>query len=296
MAERTVSPRAFGSGAFERETAVHRLEGEQEPGEARFGATIADGWKAGRGPHGGYLAAMILRALTETLYDAARAPRSLTIHYVRQPETGPVQIAARVERSGRSLSTLSARMEQDGRVLALILAAFSVPWTGPEIRDLPLPDVEPPSPEREAGTAVKFGAPAFTRHLVMQPRFDGPPLSGEVRPMTVGAWIGLAEARPLDAPALAFFCDALIPSPFMATAEPAAAPTIDLTVHFRSSLASRHADGSEPDPHELVYAQMSSRLIQEGFFEEDGVVWAADGTVLAQSRQLAILLPSTTGQ
>jgi len=33
-------------------------------------------------------------------------------------------------------------------------------------------------------------------------------------------------------------------------------------------------------------------LVHEGFFEEDGVVWAADGTVLAQSRQLAILLPS----
>ena len=32
-------------------------------------------------------------------------------------------------------------------------------------------------------------------------------------------------------------------------------------------------------------------VVREGFFEEDGVIWVADGTVLAQSRQLAILMP-----
>jgi len=292
VAEPTTAPDAFGAGPFERETAVRRRPEQQDPGEARFEATIADGWKAGRGPHGGYLAAMLLRALTEALDDASRAPRSLTIHYARQPEPGPVEIATKIERAGRSLSTMSARMEQDGRLLALVLAAFSVPWTGPEIRDLPLPAVEPAGPEREPSRAHEHGAPQFTRHLVMEPRLSGPPLTGERRAMEVGSWIGLAEARPLDAPALAFFSDALIPSPFMATGEPAAAPTIDLTVHFRVSLPRT----PQPDPHELCFVQVSSKLIQEGFFEEDGVIWAADGTVLAQSRQLAILLPETKGQ
>jgi acyl-coenzyme A thioesterase PaaI-like protein len=292
---------AFGVGPFERDTAVERRrDTEEEPGEAHFDATVADGWRAGRGPHGGYLAAMLLRALTEALDDAERAPRSLTIHYARAPQPGPVEIATRIERAGRSLSTLSARMEQDGRLMALVLSAFSVPWKGPELDDLPLPDVEPATPDREAGTALQFGAPQFTRHLVMQPRFEGRPLTGERRAMELGAWLGLAEARPIDAPALAFFSDALIPSPFMATGEPAAAPTIDLTVHFRTSLPRRGRPGApaepggspEPDPHELCYAQVSSKLVHEGFFEEDGVVWAADGTVLAQSRQLAILLPA----
>ena len=88
-------------------------------------------WRAGRGPHGGYLAAMLLRALTETVADAQRAPRSLTIHYARAPEPGPVEIHTAIERAGRSLSTLSARMEQDGKLMALALAAFSVPWHAP---------------------------------------------------------------------------------------------------------------------------------------------------------------------
>jgi acyl-CoA thioesterase len=272
-------------GPFERDTAVTRRE--QTVDGAIFDATVADGWKAGRGPHGGYLAAMLLRALTATVEEPRRAPRSLTIHYARAPEPGPVEIRTRLERAGRSLSTLSARMEQGGRLLALVLSAFSVPWTGPEIDDLPLPDIEPPDAEREAGTAVARGAPLFTRHLIMQPRLDDPPPPGQRRAMKVGAWVGLAEARPIDALSLAFFSDALIPAPFMATGEPAAAPTIDLTVHFRSSMP-RTAD---PDPQELCFTQVTSRLVQEGFFEEDGVIWAADGTVLAQSRQLAILLP-----
>lgn len=281
------------AGPFERDTAVSRRgpAGVSEPNETRtFDATVADGWKAGRGPHGGYLAAMLLRALTETVEEPRRAPRSLTIHYARAPQPGPVEIVTRIERAGRSLSTLSARLEQGGRLMALALAAFSVPWSGQEIDDLPLPDVEPADAEREAGTAIRFGAPPFTRHLVMQPRFDGAPLTGERRAMELGAWLGLAEPRPLDALALAFFSDALIPSPFMATGEPAAAPTIDLTVHFRTAITG--LDEASRDPHELVFARVSSKLVHEGFFEEDGVIWAADGTVLAQSRQLAILLPS----
>ncbi len=285
MAEPAPQGAAAAQGPFERDTAVSRRDSGESG--ATFDATVAAGWKAGRGPHGGYLAAMLLRALRQTVPDPLRTPRSLTIHYARAPEPGPVSIRTVVEREGRSLSTLSARMEQDGRLLALVLSAFSVPWSGPEISELALPDVEGPSPEREAGTAIRFGAPDFTRHLVMQPRYRGEPLTGERRPMELGAWLGLAEPRPIDALSLAFFSDALIPSPFMATGAPAAAPTIDLTVHFRTSMP-RDAD---PDPHELCFAQVSSKLVHDGFFEEDGVIWAADGTVLAQSRQLAILLP-----
>jgi hypothetical protein len=40
---------------------------------------------------------------------------------------------------------------------------------------------------------------------------------------------------------------------------------------------------------------MSTRVVHDGFFEEDGVIWAADGTVLAQSRQLGIVLPPPSG-
>ena len=136
---------------------------------ALFDANVSPDWRAGRGPHGGYLAAMLLRALTETVADAQRAPRSLTIHYARAPEPGPVQIHTAIERAGRSLSTLSARMEQDGKLMALALAAFSVPWHAPEISDLPLPDVEPAEPRVDGPRPPHPMAPPFARHMEFQP-------------------------------------------------------------------------------------------------------------------------------
>jgi acyl-CoA thioesterase len=273
-------------GTFDRDTAV-RLE-EESGNERTFAAEVSPGWRAGRGPHGGYLAAMILRALVETVAEAARAPRSLTIHFARAPEPGPVSIRTVLERSGRSLSTLSARMEQDGRVMALALAAFSVPWSGPEIAEAGMPQVQAPDAERQAGTMLEFGAPQFTRHLVMQPRIGAPPFRGAEAPMDIAAWVGLAQPRALDALSLAFFSDALLPAVFRRVEEPAVVPTVDLTVHFRDATP-------EANPHELCLVRMSTRVIHEGFFEEDGMIWSPDGRLLAQSRQLAVVLPVAIG-
>jgi acyl-CoA thioesterase len=284
---------------------------EREGSRSSFAAEVAEGWRAGRGPHGGYLAAMILRALTQALDDPTRAPRSLTIHFLAAPQEGPVVIEAVIERAGRSLSTLSARMSQQERTMALALAAFSVPWTGPRASELAMPAVEPPSSERRPGALIpaEQGGPPFGRHIVFQRRLGGTPFTGPGEPMETGGWIGLVEPRPLDALALAFFTDALIPAPFMRMDAFRPAPTIDITIHFRAALPRSlagaaqspppSADGADreaeaeagPDAErELVLARTRTSTIQEGFFEEDAVIWAQDGTLLAQSRQLALLI------
>jgi acyl-CoA thioesterase len=281
---------------FDRDTAVRRVDEQSADGgraaEVGFTADISPDWRAGRGPHGGYLAAILLRALIETIADPLRSPRSLTIHYARAPKPEPVSIRVVLEREGRSLSTLSARMEQDGALIALALAAFSVPWSAPEIADLKVPDVAPVEAGREAGTLRSHGAPPFTSHIVLQPRIGTFPFTGSEQPMEIGGWLGLAEPRPIDALSLAFFSDALFSPPFVRLTQPATSPTIDLTIHFRTALAPAGSAG-ERDPNELCFARFSTGLLHEGFFEEDGVIWAADGTVLVQSRQLAIMMPLT---
>ncbi len=296
MAEASAPTAALGT--FDADTAVRELRrtgGGEQPAEVELAADVSPDWRAGRGPHGGYLAAMLLRALIATMADPQRAPRSLTIHYARAPEPGPVSILARIERQGRSLSTLSARMEQEGKLIALALAAFSVPWSAPEVLELPMPDVAPPDPQQQAGAPLFKHAPPFTRHIVVQPRIGAVPFTGSEEPMEIGSWLGLAEPRAIDAISLAFFSDALFSPPFIRLREPATTPTVDLTVHFRKALTAaaapigndarvQHAEG------ELCFARFRSGLIQDGFFEEDGVIWAADGTVLAQSRQLGIVM------
>jgi acyl-CoA thioesterase len=266
---------------FDRDTEV------TSEGDGTYTAQVAPGWRAGRGPHGGYLAAILLRALSDAVDDPDRSPRSLTIHYASSPEPGPIAIHTTIEREGRSLSTLSARIEQDGTLVALALSAFSLPWQAPDAHELPMPDVAPPDPERRSTPGLFDNAPEFTRHLVMQPRTGAPPFAGTGAPMRIGGWIGLPERRPVDAPALALFCDAWFPPSFIALSEPAISPTVDLTIHFRQPLSQ-----ASVDPAELCLAIFDTRLLHDGFFEEDGVVWAADGTVLAQSRQLGIIMPT----
>jgi acyl-CoA thioesterase len=273
-------------GSFERDTAV-RAEPPCGP-ERVFAAGVSPEWRAGRGPHGGYLAAMILRALTDTVADPARGPRSLTIHFARAPEPGPVAIHTTLERHGRSLSTLSARMLQDGRLMALALAAFSVPWAAPEIAELAMPEVAPADLSRDTCERLSEVAPPFTRYLVIQPRLGGMPFAGSDAAMEVGAWVRLRDAaRPTDAPTVALFSDALYPASSVRLVHPAASPTIDLTIHFRTALPREHGG----QPGEPCFARFRTGVVHEGFFEEDGAVWAANGVLLAQSRQLAILMP-----
>ena len=93
---------------FDRATAVSAL------GEGAWSGAVDGGWFAGRGPNGGYLAAIVLRAMTSELDDPAREPRSLTCHYLRPPAAGPVRVDDVVERSGRATSTLTARLTSGG--------------------------------------------------------------------------------------------------------------------------------------------------------------------------------------
>ena len=88
-----------------------------------------------RGPNGGYLAAVLLRAMTTRIGDLGaepeRSPRSLTVHYARAPEEGPATITTELVRVGRSLVTCTARLEQFGRPALVAIAAFSPAWSGP---------------------------------------------------------------------------------------------------------------------------------------------------------------------
>ncbi len=255
-------------------------------GDGRYDVDISPEWRAGRGPHGGYLAAMILRALTETVADAGRAPRSLTIHYPRSPQPGGAEIHTTVERAGRSLSTLSARLEQGGKLQALALAAFSPPWPGPSLDERPMPEVTAPDPRptMRIPAGDEPPRPRFVQHLVMQPRFGPIPFTGTEEPMETGGWLGLFEPQPIDAAALALFSDSWWSPPFGRLSELSTSPTIDLTIHFRQAIA-------DPDPQALCLARFTTGLVHDGFFENDAAIWSADGRLLAHARQLALLLP-----
>lgn len=265
---------------FDRETAIAKLA------DGRYSATMATSWWVVRGPNGGYLAAVILRALTDAVDDPDRRPRSLTVHYASSPVEGDVQLHTVLERVGRSLTTCSCRMEQDGKLVALAVAAFSLPRPGPEFCDIVMPQV--PGPGYYVPSEPLRDAPAIarryeTRWAIGHPPMPGAPVGGRA---VAGGWIRLPEHRRVDALLAAAITDGWLPPTFSRIQEPVVVPTVDLTIHFRSDLPH---PGLADDA--FVLASFRTTVAAGGFLEEDGEIWAPDGTLLAQSRQLATILP-----
>ena len=261
--------------SFAADTAVEPL------GEGLFRAVVPEHWFIVTGPNGGWIAAVLTRAMAEA---AGRPPRSLTVHFLEAPAAGPVEVGVTVERAGGSTTFVSLRMLQESRPVAIGLGVCA-DWRegAPEWRDLRMPDVPPPEdafeidPER---TAV----PGFMRNYDSR-AVSGTPRSGEAGP-AIG-WIRPVHPAPLDAPLVAALTDAWLPVAFVRVGDPVIVPTLDLTVHWRAPL------GGDSLPAEgWALLVMRSGTGAGGVWEEDGEVWSEDGVLLAQSRQLAIVKPA----
>ncbi len=264
------------STPFELATAVEPL------GDGRFSALCDVDWSAPRGPNGGYLAAIMIRVMTAELGDAEREARSITLHYLSPPVAGPMQIEVKVERSGRTLTTLSARLEQDGKCCLLALGAFAGQFSDKRPFVAQMPKVG--AADQIEPIPVVEQMPPIAHQVVMRPALGALPFSGSDEAIS-GGWMRLNEPQRLDAAALALYCDAWLPAVFTRLTEPVGAPTVDLTIHFRDPHAAL-----EIDPSESVLGMFRCSTAIEGFVEEDGEIWSADGRLLAHSRQLALLV------
>jgi acyl-CoA thioesterase len=266
---------------FERDSAVTRA------GDGVYDVRIDRGWWIVVGANGGYLAAIVLRALCDAVDDPERAPRSLTIHYLSPAAEGPARVLVRVERSGRSATSVSARLEQDGRVVLLALASFARSRPGLEFQDLHMPEVAPP--ESLPGYASVHGRTVPMRERMdTRPAFGAPGSNAHARTIA-GGYLRLAEPFVPDAPALAMFCDAWPPTIAQRTefgpgGTVRGVPTIDLTVHFRAPMP------ASARPDDFYLCVFRTHTARDGFIEEDGEIWTRGGLLLAQSRQLAMLI------
>jgi acyl-CoA thioesterase len=248
------------------------------PGE--FDLDVPDHWRVGwGGVNGGYVAAVVTRAMEAVVADPERRPRSLTVHYVAGLRPGPARIAVQVERAGRSLSSLSVRVVQAEATVAVALAAAAADRPGLRFQHRPMP--EAPPPEELSGWPWGAGGPAFRVNWDYRPCVGGLPFSGAAEAVS-GGWIRPAKPRPLDAVLVAAMADAWLPPALLMYERPGSLPTIDLTVHFRASLPPAGAR-----PGDFAFAVFESRLAAGGYVEADGVIWSAGGEVLAQARQLA---------
>lgn len=259
---------------FDTDTAVTAVGG------GGYSAQISPRWNVGDKPNGGYLLALALRAAAAEL--PLPDPFTATAHYLRAATPGPALLDVEVVRAGRTHATAEVRVLQEDAEILRVLTTFGdlAAMSGPTQIAAGPPDFPPLEECRRGRAALPDGS-----IVAIAERFDSaaPPdtmgwLRGEPTGTAhTGAWLRLVDGREPDPLMLTMIVDAL-PPPVFELGAAGWVPTIELTAHVRSL----------PAPGWLrVWA--TTRFLQGGYLEEDAEVWDSDGTLVAQSRQLARL-------
>lgn len=256
-----------------------------EDGPGRWTGTVHEGWDIGGNANGGYLLGIAARAMAA---EAGRPdPVTVTAHYLAPGRPGPVTVEAEVVKQGKRFTTVRATLDgPDRRLLAVLgtfgdLAPAAGDGAGAPVRVVDRPPELPPVEDCIALVPGEQGMPpTFANRVDIRMHPDdagfarGRP-SGEMR---LRGWFRLPEGEPIDTLALLLATDAYPPTIFNADLPVAWTPTVELTTHVRA----------RPAPGWLRCA-FTTRFVTGGFLEEDGVVWDETGTLVAQSRQLALV-------
>jgi hypothetical protein len=268
----------IGDSEFDRDTALT----PRAPGV--YDIDLSAGWTIINAVNGGYLLAVLGRALADALPHAD--PFTISAHYLTASQPGPAVVRTETVRTGRTLSTGQASLfqyDEQGREVERIrvLASYGDLDSLPDdVRTTARPPAFPPMDQcfgPSDSPAPVPGSSAITDRLMIKidPATLGwavgaPSGKGEMR-----AWFGLADGRDADPLSLLLAVDALPPTAFELGIS-GWVPTVELTVHVRSRPA--------PGP---LRVSITTRNLAGGFLEEDAEIWDTEDRLVAQSRQLA---------
>ena len=262
------------SHEFDLDTAVVRGS------DGVYAAQLTDRWNTlGERPNGGYVLAAAVRALREAV--GAPDPFAISAHFLRPAAPGPAAIHTELVRSGRRISTGEARLVQDGKEIVRAVASFT-DLAAAEGRTLVL--AQPPAlPAPEA--AIDLLAGGSPAGVTILGRYDyrvaAIPGWAQGKPNgdpSLSCWLRFRDGRANDTLGLLAMVDAAWPA--VLELGELGSSTVELTVHVRA----------RPAPGWLA-CRVSTRIVSGGYHEEDFEIWDADGKLVAQSRQLAVLPP-----
>jgi acyl-CoA thioesterase len=240
--------------------------------------TLTDRWNTPLGtPNGGYILATMVRGLHDEM--GADDPMVAAITYLSSPVPGAAEIRTSTIRMGRRVQTGSASMWQGERQVATMTASFGRRPDGPSTELGSAPRLPPPD---QCADPLDHGMPSdglFGRidyRLASMPGWAAGTPSGDP---SIDLWQRLHGGREIDLPALALLCDSFAPPVLELGDGHQKSMTVQLTVHLHR----------RPRPG-WIATRLSTRHVVDGFHDEDCELWDEDGHLVAQSRQLGILL------
>jgi acyl-CoA thioesterase len=246
-----------------------------------FGAVLDGRWDGHEGANGGFLLALATRAVGEVL--PFPDPLAVSGFYLRPGSPGPAEIRTEVIRSGRTTAFGQASLCRDGKEVLRATAAYSelgaaAARDGRSYASTEAPDLPPPSQcqvlDRLGNPPITFAERIEYRVAELPGWVTRTPPSGN--PVYEG-WMRFTDGREPDLLSLPLFVDAVAPAALELGLR--RMTTVELTVYLRA----------RPAPGWLAYRTLT-RYLADGYFEEDAEIWDSAGRLVAQSRQLALVL------
>ena len=249
--------------------------------EVSWSGHMTKDWSIGRVPNGGYSSALNLGAMIQ--HTGQPVARSMTNHYYRPAVHGaPAIVNTEIRRRGRTMVHCDATLVQEGKVRLRSVGVFGD--YPPDDVVTPITPTEIPPPNecvlRDPGLQGFHMSLLDSLEVRIDPTVDERIGDPDAEPRIEG-WVRFVEPRPNDALALALFADAFPPAVLIPQPDSGWVPTIELTTHIRA----RALDG-------WIRGQITTANIRGGTLLEDAHLWDSSGTLVAQSRQIAMLLPT----
>lgn len=249
--------------------------------EGVFGARTHPRWANMVGPYGGITAAVLMQAL---MRDPRRLgdPVALTVNYPAAVADGDYEVHLKPARTTRSTQHWTLSVEQGGEVMNTATAMTALRREGWSDTEATMPAVPRPH-ELSADTA--FSPVKWKGNYDM--RFAAgpfPSFAGEAVPerdSTTMLWLRDEPPRPLDFPALAAMCDIFYPRIFRRWGRFVPTGTVTFTCYFHADSPGLAAVGSSH-----VLCKAVGQQYGLGYSDQAGLLWAADGRLLATTHQV----------
>jgi acyl-coenzyme A thioesterase PaaI-like protein len=277
------------SSLFSDAMALRQLDDGWRPGAKRRGETaVYDGqlnshWTIGTKVHGGAMLALCAGA-ARTAHGGDVQPIAVSASYLSAPDPGPMRLHTFVRKRGRRVSVVDVELIQGERAAVHAVVTLGEPeHLGPPLLSVnpavPLMAPEPPSDVEPIGPGHPM---AGLLHLAegcdVRPLMSSVPIEAatEGKPPLIQIWVRPQGVAP-DV-LFALMCgDISVPVSF-AIGRRGWAPTVQLTAYLRGL----PADG-------WLRVVCSTVQIGQDWFDEDHTVVDADGRIVVQTRQLAMV-------
>jgi len=243
-----------------------------------FSLEVPDGWQQGRGAYGGFVLASIVRAIESTEDVVARPFRSLTAELPAPLLPGPAEVRVEVLRRGSGVTTVAARVAQEGGIVAHAVGVLARAREDASRCEIAPPVLRP----WQDLPPVEMSFPPFAQFFEYR-MTSGLPLSGHTS-ATTETWVRLRPPCPrFDAAHVAALADATWPALLATMREPRPMGTLTFMLQFFPSYDDLELDAP-------LYHRGRVIAARDGYSAEMRELWTPEGRLVSLNQQTFVTI------